>query len=77
MAETHRCERSGHEWEIPLADGKPVAVVGTAMYRNCYRKADHRWQSIERRRYATCAGGMLVDFKHFRASMLRVAGDGI
>lgn len=47
------------------------------MYRHCYRKADHRWQSIERRRYATCAGGMLVDFKHFRASMLRVAGDGI
>lgn len=70
VAETHRCEACGRGWERPLVDGKPVAVVGAAICRDCFRKADHRWQNIDRHRYATFADGTLVDFKHFRASML-------
>jgi uncharacterized membrane protein YhaH (DUF805 family) len=70
VVETHHCDACGRGWELPLADGKSVAVVGKAICRDCYRKADHRWQNIDRHRYATFADGTLVDFKHFRASML-------
>lgn len=77
-ATRHRCEACGQDVASP-PPRQQRALVGKAICRACYFRADHRWQSLDRCRYATFADGTLVDLKHFRASMLtsQVAGYGL